>query len=142
MNLFRYLKERQVRRRYRTALIIYLASYTYLHLSSGDQSRVSNWIRNLIDGKFNPAFSFKEFELFLPVRAKAAFWAVALNSLGIPPAVSGEVWQLPIKSRWGNIRLANKMILNWRLSSPATIQVQDYLKSKGVDVTTIDLGAK
>jgi len=96
----------------------------------------------LIDGKFNPAFSFKEFELFLPVRAKAAFWALAMNSLGIPPMVPGEVWQIPVQSRWRNIRLANRLILDWRSFDPTTIQVRDYLKSKGADVTTIHLAAK
>jgi hypothetical protein len=104
MKLFQYLKQWQVRRRYRAALTIYLASYTYRYLSLDDQHRVSDWTRNLIDGKFNPAFSFKEFELFLPVRAKAAFWAVAMNSLGIPPAGPGELWQIPVQSRWGNLR--------------------------------------
>ena len=142
MKLFQYLKQRQSRRRYRAALTIYLASYTYTHLSSYDKNRITDWIRNLIDGKFNPAFSFMDFQLFLPVRAKATFWAVAMHSLGIPPAVPREVWLIPSKSRWGNIRLANKMMLDWRSFSPTTIQAQDYLKSKGVDVTNIDLEAK
>jgi hypothetical protein len=143
MHLFQHLKQKQVRRRYRAALTIYVAAYTYRHLSLDDQSRISDWVRNLIDGKFNPAFSFKEFELFLPVRAKAAFWAVAMKSLGIPPAVPGEDWRIPIQPRFlSRFSVVNKLLLDWRLRSAATTQVEDYLKAKGIDVTAIDLQAR
>jgi hypothetical protein len=63
---FSYLKTRQVRRRYRSALTIYLASYTHRHLSHADQNCISYWIRHLIDSNCAVRFSFKEFELFLP----------------------------------------------------------------------------
>jgi hypothetical protein len=140
MNSFQRLKHWQFRRRYRAALTIYIASYTYKTLSSEDQGRISNWVRNLIDGKFNPAFSFKEFELFLPMHAKAAFWAVAMKSLGIPPAVPGEIWRIPPQPRWlSRFGVANKLIRDWRPFNAITTQVQEFLKSKGVDVSTIDL---
>jgi hypothetical protein len=143
MHLFHRLRQWQVRRRYLAALTIYVASYTYRHLSPDDQNRISDWVRNLIDGRFNPAFSFKEYELFLPIHAKAAFWAVAMKSLGIPPAIPGEVWQIPAQPRWRNrFSVVNKLILDWRPFNAITTQVQDYLKSKGVDVTSIDLQAR
>lgn len=65
-----------------------------------------------------------------------------LLSQGVTQVVLAEVWRIPVQSRWGNLRLANKLILDWRSFDPTTTQVRDYLKSKGTDVTTIDLGAK
>jgi hypothetical protein len=143
MRLFQHLKQRRFRRRYLAALTIYLAAYTYRHLPAADQNRISDWVRNLIEGQFNPAFSFKEFELFLPIRAKAAHWAVAMKALGIPPAVSGEDWQIPAQPRWlSRFWVVNKLMLNWRLCSAATTQAEEYLQSKGIDVSTIDLQAR
>jgi hypothetical protein len=143
MRLIQHLKQWQVRRRYRAALTIYVAAYTYRHLCPDDQNRISDWVRHLIDGKFNPAFSFKEFELFLPVHAKAAFWAVAMKSLAIPPAVPGEVWQIPVQPRWrSRFSVVNKLLRDWRPYNTTTNKVQDYLKSKDVDVTTMDLQAR
>jgi len=45
MKLFQFFKQRQFRRRYRAALTIYLASYTYGHISLDDRNRISDWIR-------------------------------------------------------------------------------------------------
>lgn len=141
MNLFQPLRQRRVRRQYCAALTIYVASYTYKSLSRDDQIRISIWVKNLIDGKFNPAFSFKEFELFLPVHAKAAFWAVAMKSLGISPAIPGETWPIPAQPRWmSRFGVVNQLLRNWRPFNSTTTQVESYLKSKGVDVTTMDLG--
>lgn len=143
MNLYQLIKQLQFRRRYQTALTIYVAAYTYKSLAPEEQNRVSDWVKNLIDGKFNPSFSFKEFELFLPIHAKAAFWAVAMKSLGIPPAVAGETWQIPIQRRWMNrFTVVNGLLRNWRPFNPTTSKVEEYLKSKGVDVTTVDLQAR
>jgi hypothetical protein len=143
MGLFQKLRERKFRRRYVAALTIYEAAYTYKQLSRSDQQRICEWIRHMIDDWFNPAFSYKEFELFLPMRGKAPFWAVAMKALDIPPAIPGEVWQFPAQvRRWSRIRLANKLILDWRLLSEGTTQAADYLTSKGVDVAAIDLGAR
>ena len=89
MHLFQRLKQRQVRRRYQAALAIYVASHTYRHLSMDDQLRISDWVKNLIEEKSTVLVTFKDYELFWPVRAKAAYWAVAMKSLGIPPAIPG-----------------------------------------------------
>jgi hypothetical protein len=143
MGLLQKLRERKFRRQYLAALTIYEAAYTYKQLSRSDQQRICEWIRHMIDDRFNPAFSYKEFELFLLVSAKAPFWAVAMQALDIPPAIAGEVWQFPASvRRWSRIRLANKLILDWRLLSDATRQVGEYLTSKGVDVAAIDLRAR
>ena len=143
MNPFRHVTQRRGQRRYKTALTIYLAIHTYLNLPATDRDRVSAWVKELIDGKFNPSFSFKEFELFLPVYAKAAFWAVAMKSLCIPPAVLGEEWQIPDQPRWTNrFSVVNGLLRNWRPSNPTTTKAENYLKSKGVDVTILDPSAK
>lgn len=143
MNFFQRLKQRKVRRRYDAALTIYVAAYTYGHLSTTDQKRVADWIKNLIDGGFLPAFSFMEFKLFMQVKAKAAFWAVAMKSLGIPPSIPGEVWQIPAQPRWGSrFSVVNKLLGNWRLIGPTTTEAENYLISKGIDVTSIDLHAR
>lgn len=140
MELLRHLKEARIERKYRTALTIYLAVYTYTKLPVADQDRISAWVKMLIDGKFNPAFSFKEYELFLPVYAKAAFWAVAMKSLQISPAVPGEEWQFPSQPRWLNrFYVVNKLLRNWRSFNQTTAKVESYLRSKGVDVGTMDL---
>ena len=143
MRLFEHLKQWRVRRRYQAALAIYVASYTYRQLSMDDQRRISDWVKNLIDGKITVLVSFKDYELFMPVRAKAAYWAVAMKSLGIPPAIPGEVWEIPGQSRWRHrFSVVNKLLQDFRPFSSTTTQVQDYLKSKGVDVTNIDLQAR
>ena len=143
MHLFQRLKQWQVRRRYQAALVIYVASYTYRHLSMDDQRRISDWVKNLIEGKFTVMVSFKDYELFWPIRAKAAYWAVAMKSLGIPPAIPGEVWEIPNQPRWRHrFTVVNKLLRDFRPFNRTTTQVQDYLKSKGVDVTTIDLQAR
>jgi hypothetical protein len=143
MGLFQKLRERKFRRQYVAALTIYEAAYTYKQLSRSDQQRICEWIRHTIDDWFNPAFSYKEFELFLPVTGKAPFWAVAMKALDILPAIPGELWQFPDPARrWGRIRRANKLIWDWRLLSEATMQAGEYLKSKGVDVAAIDLKAR
>lgn len=137
------IKQWRVRQRYRAALTIYVASYTYKTLSVDDQWRISNWIKTLIDGQFNPAFSFKEYELFLPIHIKAAFWAVAMNALGIPPAVPGETWLIPSQRRWlSRFGVINKLIRDWRPFNATTTEVERFLNSKGVDASAIDLQAR
>jgi hypothetical protein len=143
MRLLNHLMQAGSGRRYRAALTIYLAAYTYHHLSQSDRNRISGWVRSLIDGRFNPAFSFKEYEMFLPVRTKAAFWAVAMKSLSISPAIPGEVWDIPSQPRWWNrFSVVNTLILDFRPLNPSTRKAEDYLASKGADVTAIDLQAK
>jgi hypothetical protein len=143
MTPFAHLKQWQVRQRYRAALTIYVASYTYKTLSIHDQCRISDWVKDLIDGQFNPSFSFKEYELFLPIHTKAAFWAVAMNALGIPPAVPGETWLIPRQRGWlRRFGVINKLIRDWRPFNATTTQVQEFLNSKGIDTSTIDLQAR
>ena len=142
MRLFQRLKQQKIRRRYIAALTIYVAAYTYRQLSTTDQNRISDWVRHLIDSGLLPAFSFKEFELFLQIRAKAAFWAVAMKSLGIPPAIPGEVWQIPGQPRLrSRFSVVNKLLQNWRLIG-APPRKRRYLKSKGIDVMSIDLHSR
>jgi hypothetical protein len=66
-----------------------------------------------------------------------------MKSLGIPPAIPGEVWQIPAQPRWfSRFSVVNQLLRDWRPFNETTSQVEDYLKSKGVDVTTMDLGSK
>jgi hypothetical protein len=143
MWLFKKLKDRKFQRQYIAALTIYEAAFTYKRLSRQEQARVNEWIRHRIDDRFLPASSYKEFELFMTVRGKAGFWAVAMKVLDIPPAIPGEVWQVSAPSRW--MRLfggISNMYFDWRLLSEGTTQAEEYLKSKGVDVAAIDLNAR
>jgi len=143
MWLFEKLRERKFRRQYVAALTIYEAAYTYKLLSRDDQARINEWIRHAIDDRFNPAFSYKEFELFLQVKVKAPCWAVAMKVLDIPPAIAGETWQVSVPSRWGRpFGFVSNLFLDWRLLSEATTQAEEYLKKKGVDVSSIDLSAR
>lgn len=143
MWLFKKLRERKFRRQYVAALTIYEAAYTYKLLSREDQARINEWIRHTIDDRFVPAFSYKEFELFMQVKAKAPFWAVAMKVLDIPPAIAGETWQVSAPSRCGRpFGVVSNLFLDWRLLSEATTQAEEYLKSKGVDVAAIDLNSR
>src|SRR5208283_1098830 len=88
-------------RRYKAALTIHLAAYTFNVMARDERAKVDDKVYSNLNGWL---FGFAKFEfqrMFSPV-LKAAWRAYAMSDLGIPPAIEGESWHLP-KSRnlWG-----------------------------------------
>ena len=142
--MFEFLKRRRHRERYRAAMTVYVAVYTYARLTAGDKARVGEWVREFLEGRRSSGgFTYLEFDMFFDARSKAAFWAVAMNALGIPPAIPGEHWDIPNPAGWwrrhGEI---DRLLLHFRPYNPTTTEVENYLSSKGIDVGAIDLMAR
>jgi hypothetical protein len=134
---FDTLRRHRFQRRYHAALLVYLAAYTYPRLSPADQQRIDREIEQYYER--NTGFSAYEFKTFLSVSFKAAFWAVVMNELSIPPAVAGEQWTLP-KKRWWSDRLAaaHQLVANFRPYNPITNAARERLASKGVNVEALE----
>ncbi len=134
--LFGRLGNRSRQRKYRATLTIYTAIYTHGTLSGSDRTLVRDWLHSYLDRPFLPAPSFVEFELLLPLHAKAPFWAIAMNELSIPPAVPDERWEVPGRGA-PNRYWATQLPLNFQLYGAVADQVRSYLSSKGVDISHI-----
>jgi hypothetical protein len=139
--LFEFLKRRRYRERFRAALAVYVAAYTYELLTASDKACVREWIREFAEWRGTwSGITFFEFDMFLDARAKAAFWAVAMNDLGIPPSIPGEHWDIPsTPGWWSRHREVDRLLLHFRPYNATTTEVENYLLSKGIDVGAIDL---
>ena len=117
---------------------MFLEAFTHARLSPTDQQRVADKIEKLFTN--NVMVSYTDFRLFMPLAAKVAFWAVAMDSLSIPPAVDGESWRLPRRSWWfSRLGVINKLLLDFRPFNSITNQVKSDLAAKGVNVEPLGL---
>lgn len=130
-------------RRYNEAAAIYLAAYTYSLLSVAERSRVDAQVYSDMNGRL-VGFSPFEFQQIWPQQSKAARRADAISDLGIPPAISDEVWRLPKSRRMlcGFKTGPNKLYSSYRSYDEATTQAKTDLESKGLDARGLGLSAR
>jgi hypothetical protein len=127
-------------RRYKAAMAVYLAAYTYQTMTLAKRQEVDGQVYKNLDGKIVGASPF-EFQRLYPSPVKAACRAFAMNDLGIPPAIEGEKWNLPNARRlWGALSNAPfKLHADYRPMDEATIRAQSYLEAKGIEWRALDL---
>jgi hypothetical protein len=144
------LRRRRYYRRYRSAWTLLLARYTYQTLSPEQQAAVRERDRQYLLACGNAW-------VFLRARSPRKYFSdyvIAMKSLGIPPALAGEKWQIPrdvemqvVKpNRWGLLPRGrnkvlwywSKLITNYRSFDPATEDARRDLASRGIQVPIID----
>ena len=121
------------KRRYLAARTILLSQLTHERLGLMDRLRVAESVREYIN---HNALGLDPAELvdWTGSAARAALRAVAMDSLGIPPGIEGEEWELPKKYAWQLVdsRVA-ELVLNYHPSDLATERARAYLADKGVE---------
>ena len=147
---FNILERRRYERRYRAARIILLGQYTYSRLSPEQQEAVRER-----DFQFSTATGVAGASIIR--RMPSTFfneYVVAMKSLGIPPAVGNEPWDVPagveipaVTSKavtWFVLRaggLSNywlKLQRDYRFSDPATADARRDLIALGADIPPLD----
>lgn len=152
---FSVMRRHRYERRYRAARLVMLGQYTYARLTPAQQRAVRDRDRQyllLTAAAWAAKWHEKLPEIFHPD------YVVAMKSLGIPPAVSGERWDIPedvditasaarkIIARPLLLRAANRrvakfvfqMFCNYRYADPATEAARLDLQAHGADIPKVD----
>jgi hypothetical protein len=126
--------------RYTAALTILLAEYTFSVLSPKDKERVDEKVYANLTGPLL-GFSRIEFQRMWSRALKAAWRAVAMAELGIPPAIEAEQWNIPKSRRWFGLpnSVPSKLFVNYCAAGEAANQARSYLEGKGINVQASDL---
>ena len=128
-------------RRYKAAVAIYLAAYTYSVMAPAERARGDTKVYADMKSGLT-GFSPMEFQKMWSPPMRAAWRAYAMLDLGIPPAIEGEIWSVPKSRRilWGVPNGPNKLFIDYRASNEATSRAQSYLEAKGMDARALEDG--
>jgi hypothetical protein len=112
------------KRKFKSALTLILAEYTYSQLSDENQKKVDAAVKQVVDasGAEAPTLAY----VAMPDEYRYGLIAAALKQLGIPPAVEGEEWSLS----------GNPFAVNFDDPefSKAVDEATKYLQQKGVSL--------
>lgn len=154
---FSVLRRHKHERRYRAARLMMLGRYTYARLTPDERRAVRDRDRQYLL-KSGAAWAAKWPEKF-PERFSLSY-VVAMKSLGIPPAVTGEQWDIPddvvitavpagkafslrpmtLGSANGRVvRFIFRLYSNYRYADPATEAARLDLVARGADIPAVDL---
>jgi hypothetical protein len=120
--------------RYKAALTIFTAAYTFSVLTPSEQARVDDKVYENLSGPLI-GFSKFEFQRLFPPPLKAAWRAAAMADLNIPPALEAELWLIPPTKRWCWFLPGSgpvKLFRNFRAEDPSAKRAQKYLEAKGI----------
>ena len=128
------------KRRHDAALTIWLAAYTYSVMTLGERAKVDEKVYESLDGWLTGISKF-EFQRLFPPALKASWRAYAMSDLNIPPAIEGEMWQLPKSWRlWGGFTTGpGRLYSAYRPSDATASNAKSHLEVTGVNVEALDL---
>lgn len=154
---FSVLRRHKHERRYRAARLVMLGRYTYARLTPDERRAVRDRDRQYLLTT-GAAWAAKWHEKF-PERFSLSY-VVAMKSLGIPPAVTGERWDIPDNvvinavpvgkalvarpmtvgsASYRVARFVFQLYSNYRYADSATEAARLDLVARGADIPAVDL---
>jgi hypothetical protein len=145
---FNILRRRRYARRYRAARTVLLGQYTYSHLSPEQQEAVRE--RDVQFQRQNGSATATIYRR-MPSRFFGSY-VVVMKSLGIPPAVGNEPWDVPAgleipanptlwqgaRNRGGVFSVWFKLMSDFHFTDPATEDARRDLIALGADIPPLD----